>query len=104
LILPPVQARSLSQRLVVQTPDGLARWPDLFERDIIGRLKREPIDRVVANLDAPKVPPPHMLPTRYFCWNPRAGALFPLPLLHGAGPNHWDTAWARALDSAGCRD
>ena len=104
LMLPPVQADSLSPRLVVQTEDELARWPDLFERDIIGRLRREPVHSVVANLNTPKVPPPHMLPDRYFCWNPHAGALARLPLLHEAGLENWNAAWSRALAAAGCRE
>jgi hypothetical protein len=103
LMLPPVQAQSLSPKLVVQTTEELARWPDLFLRDIIGRLRREPLGSVAANPLTPKVPPPHMLPDRYFCWSPRAGALVPLPLVHDAGLRDWDAAWSRGLDAAGCR-
>jgi hypothetical protein len=99
LMLPPVQAQSLSPKLVVQTTEELARWPDLFERDIIGRLRREPLGSVAANPLTPKVPPPHMLPDRYFCWSPRAAALVPLPLIR----DDWDAAWSRGLDAAGCR-
>ncbi|HEX9302198.1 MAG TPA: hypothetical protein VF959_07600 [Casimicrobiaceae bacterium] len=102
LILPPVQTRSLSPKLIVQTPDALAQWPDLFERDIIGRLRRESLGSVVANLRPPAVPPPHALPDRYFCWSPRAGALVRLPVIDEAGLANWDATWARALDSAGC--
>jgi hypothetical protein len=102
LMLPPVQAQPLSPKLIVQTPDGLARWPDLFERDIIGRLRREPLRDVVAHLDAPKVPPPHPHPDRYFCWSPSSAALVRLPPLHEVGPGQWDAAWSRALEAAGC--
>jgi hypothetical protein len=103
LMLPPVQAQSLSPKLVVQTPEELARWPDLFERDIIGRLRREPLGSVAANPLTPKVPPPHMLPDRYFCWSPRAAALVPLPLIRDVALGDWDAAWSRGLDAAGCR-
>jgi hypothetical protein len=102
LILPPVQARPLSSKLIVQTPDGLAQWPDLFERDIVGRLRRESLGSVVANLRPPKVPPPHALPDRYFCWSPRAGALVRLPVIDETGLAHWDATWARALLAAKC--
>ena len=102
LIVPPVQAQPLSSRLIVQTPDGLAQWPDLIERDIIGRLRREPLARVVANLRPPKVSPPYALPDRYFCWSPHARALVPLPSIADAGLANWDATFARALDAAGC--
>ncbi len=102
LIVPPVQARPLSSKLIVQTPDGLAQWPDLFERDIVGRLRRDPLGSVVANLSAPRMPPPHAFPDRYFCWNPRAGALVRLPAIHESGRSRWDETLARALDAAGC--
>ncbi len=102
LILPPVQSRSLSPQLIVQTPDGLAQWPDLFERDIVGRLKRGSLGAVVANLRPPKVAPPYALPDRYFCWSPRERALVPLPLMHETGFANWDAAWKRELAVAGC--
>ncbi len=101
-ILPPVQAQPLSSRLIVQTPDGLAQWPDLFERDIVGRLRREPLASVVANLRTPKVSPPYALPDRYFCWSPVARALVRLPAIHENGLASWAAEWARALDAAGC--
>ncbi len=104
LILPPVQEQPLSSKLIVQTRDGLAQWPDLFGRDIIGRLRHDALASVVANLLAPKVPPPYALPDRYFCWSPRAGALTRLPLIHEAGLANWDAAWARALATANCGD
>ena len=104
LILPPVQTRALSPRLIVQTPDGLAQWPDLFERDVVGRLKRESLGAVVAHLRSPKVAPPFAFPDRYFCWSPRERALVPLPSMHDAGLAGWDAAWKRELAAAGCGD
>ena len=102
LILPPVQERPLSAKLVVQTEQELARWPDLFERDIIGRLRREPATSVAANPLTPKVPPPHVLPDRYFCWNPDAQALEPITLALTADLANWDDEWRSALAAAGC--
>jgi len=40
LLLPPLQAGPLSPRIIVQTPLELDRWPDLFTRDIIARLRK----------------------------------------------------------------
>lgn len=102
LMLPPVQAESLAPKLVVQTGDELARWPDFFERDIIGRLRREPLASVAANPLTPKVPPPHVLPDRWFCWSPRLRALVPLALPLASDLSNWTNAWRDALSAAGC--
>ena len=102
LMSPPIQARPLSSRLVVQLPQELKRWPDLFERDMIGRLQREPLERVAGSEPLPKQPPPHLYPDRYYCWSPGARALIPLPQMHAA-PAGWDAAWTAVLDAAGCR-
>jgi hypothetical protein len=104
LMLPPVQSTSLSSRLVVQTGDELTRWPDLFTRDIIGRLRREPLPRVTANPLAPPAPAPHALPDRYFCWSPRARALVPLQIVLEPGLGNWDAVWREALLAARCRE
>jgi hypothetical protein len=102
LMLPPVQPEPLGAKLVVQTPVELARWPDLFERDIIGRLKREPATSVAANPLTPKVPPPHALPDRYYCWSPQARALQPVTLALAPDRSNWGAAWRSALAAAGC--
>jgi len=102
LMLPPVQREPLGAKLVVQTADELARWPDLFERDIIGRLRRESATSVAANPLTPKVPPPHALPDRYFCWSPQARALQPVTLALAPDRSNWDGAWRTALAAAGC--
>ena len=103
LMLPPVQESPLSPKLVVQTDGELARWPDLFTRDIIGRLRREPVVSIAANLLTPKVPPPHALPDRWFCWSPRTRTLVPLDLALDPDLRNWDEAWRDALSVAGCR-
>ena len=102
LMLPPVQPASLGPKLIVQTNDELAHWPDLFSRDIIGRLRREPVTSVAANLLTPKVPPPHALPDRWFCWSPQAHALIRLDLALAPGLENWDAAWRDALSRANC--
>jgi len=104
LMLPPLQARSLAPRLVVQTTIELDRWPDLFQRDIIGRLQREPLADVAANPLTPKVPPPHLRPDRYYCFNPRSRVLVPLALNFAADLSDWTQQWQQALTRAGCGD
>ena len=104
LMLPPLQARSLAPRLVVQTTIELDRWPDLFQRDIIGRLQREPLADVAANSLTPKVPPPHLRPTKYYCFNPRSRLLVPLALNFAADLSDWTLQWQQALTRAGCGD
>ena len=102
LMLPPVQDRPLGAKLVVQTDQELARWPDLFERDIIGRLRRESATSVAANPLTPKVPPPYALPDRYLCWSSDAQALKPITLALAPDLANWDDEWRRALPAAGC--
>ena len=104
LMLPPLQARSLAPRLVVQTTIELDRWPDLFQRDIIGRLQREPLGAVAANTLTPKVPPPHLRPDRYYCFSPRSRALVPLTLKFASDLSDWTQQWQQALTLAGCSD
>lgn len=104
LMLPPLQKRSLAPRLVVQTDIELDRWPDLFQRDIIGRLQREPLGDVAANTLTPKVPPPHLRPDRYYCFSPRSRALVPLALQFAPDLSDWTQQWQQALTRAGCGD
>ena len=102
LMSPPIQARPLSPQLVVQTEEELERWPDLFERDIVGRLQREPLERVAGNELAPKQAAPHLYPDRYYCWSSRDRALVSRPALPVTA-TEWTAAWEVALISAGCR-
>jgi hypothetical protein len=102
LMSPPIQTRPLSRQLVVQTEEELDRWPDLFERDIVGRLQREPLDRVAGNERTPIQPAPHLYPDRFYCWSPRDRMLAPLPAMPVTAAE-WTAAWETALTSAGCR-
>ena len=103
LMSPPVQARPLSSQLVVQLAEDLPRWPDLLERNIVGRLKSEPLASVTADPQAPGTSPPRAVPDHFFCWSPRSHTLVALPLAFAADFRDWDAVWARALDAAGCR-
>jgi hypothetical protein len=103
LMLPPVQPRSLSAQLVVQLADDLPSWPELLEKNIIGRLKTEPFSSVMAGLRSPGAPPPHAVPDHYYCWSPLSHRLVLLPLAFAPGFGDWNQLWARALDSAACR-
>jgi len=102
LLLPPLQAGPLSPRIIVQTPLELDRWPDLFTRDIIARLRKEPLLEVSANLLTPRTEPPHSMPDRFFCFNPSTHALVPLRLAFAPGLSDWDGQWRRALASGEC--
>jgi hypothetical protein len=103
LMLPPVQARPLSTRLIVQLPDDLPGWPAMLEKNIVGRLKTEPLASVTGNLPPTGTSPPHAVPDHYFCWSPRSGRLVSLSLAFAPGFRDWNEVWARALDAAGCR-
>ncbi len=104
LLLPPLQARSLAPQAIVQTTFELERWPDLFKRDIIGRLRREPLSEVAANPLTPAMPPPHARPDRYFCFSQQSRTLVPLALHFAPDLSDWMLQWRQALDSAGCVD
>ncbi|MEP6941781.1 MAG: hypothetical protein ABI981_02530 [Betaproteobacteria bacterium] len=102
LLLPPLQAAPLAPRVIVQTPLELDRWPDLFTRDIIARLRREPLLEIAANLLTPRTEGPHAMPDRFFCFNPRTHALAALQLDFAPGLADWDAQWRRALASGEC--
>jgi hypothetical protein len=62
------------------------------------------VTSVAANLLTPKVPPPHALPDRWFCWSPRTHALVSLALPLEAGLGNWDVAWRDAMSAANCTE
>lgn len=102
LMLPPVQPRSLSSQLVVQLPQDLPAWPAMLAKNIIGRLKGEPLANVTADPQAPGVAAAPALPDHYYCWSLRSHSLIALPLAFQPDFRDWDAVWARALDDAGC--
>jgi hypothetical protein len=104
LMLPPMQPRALSSQLVVQLADDLPRWPELLEKNVVGWLKTEPLPSAAAEPWAPGTPQPQAVLDHYLCWNSRSHKLVALPLAFEPGFRDWNEVWARALDSAGCRD
>jgi hypothetical protein len=103
LMSPPTQPRSLSTQLVVQLVEDLPRWPALLERNIIGRLKNEPLASVTADPEASGSLRAPSVPDRFYCWSSRRRALVALPLSFEPGFSDWEAVWARALDAADCR-
>ena len=108
LMLPPVQPRPLSGRLVVQLAHDLPSWPELLEKNLIGRLKTEPLASVTGDRQAPpgsqhESARPRAVPDHYFCWSPRTHGLVALPLAFAPDFRDWNEVWAGALDAAGCR-
>ena len=103
LMLPPVQPRSISPQLVVQLADELPRWPELLEKNIVGRLKSEPLANVATDPQAPGTALARAMPDHYYCWSLKSHALVALPLAFAPGFRDWDAVWTRALDDAGCR-
>jgi hypothetical protein len=102
-MLPPIQTPPISQKLVVQTEENLAPWPDLFTRDIVGRLQREQFDLRPSAAVLPKAAPPYAIPDRWYCWSPRARALEAVDLALAPDFSNWDAAWQHALEVNGCR-
>ncbi len=102
LMLPPVQPRSLSAQLVVQLANDLPSWPNLLKKNIVGRLKSEPLANVTADPQSPGTSPPRAVPDHYFCWSPKDHRLVPLPLAFEPEFRDWNDVWTRALAAAGC--
>ena len=100
LMLPPVQAASLSSRLIVQTKPELAQWPGLVERDIVARLMREPMLDVLRTLPQGRAADPPRLPDRYYCWHATRRTLVPIAL--PTGMQDWAGAWQRVLEAGTC--
>ena len=104
LMLPPVQPRSLSAQLVVQLAEDLPRWPELLEKNIIGRLKAEPLASVTADPQAPgSAAAARGARPLLLLESAHATRCVALPLAFAPGFRDWDDVWARALDAAGCR-
>ena len=101
-MLPPIQPSPITQQLIVQTDENPAPWPDLFTRDVVGRLKREPFDPRPSSSLPPKVAPPHAMPDRWLCWSPRTRTLQPLDLALAPDLANWGAAWKQGLADSGC--
>ncbi|MET0683293.1 MAG: hypothetical protein ABWZ29_08135 [Casimicrobiaceae bacterium] len=101
LMSPPGQPRSLSPRLIVQLAEDLPGWPRMLEKNIIGRLKSEPLEDVTANPQAPGTQS-LAVPDRYFCWSLKSHKLEAMPLQFEADFRDWNDVWSRGLEAAGC--
>ncbi len=102
LVMPPVQAAPLSSRLIVQTTYDLPAWPELIERDFVGRLMREPLTAVAAQPMGPRVAPPYRMPDAYWCYDAQRSALVRMTLAWDGEAAQWMPAWQRAVGAAGC--
>lgn len=103
LMLPPVQRRSLSHKLVVQIPDDLSGWPKMLGNNIVGRLQSEPLENVTANPQLPGPAASLALPDRFFCWSIKTHTLVAMPLAFAPDYSDWNDVWDRGLDAAACR-
>jgi hypothetical protein len=102
LLSPPIQTRSLSDRVIVQTTYDLPAWPELLRSGIVGRLQHEPLADVAAHPMAAPVSPPYVLPNRYYCFNARSHTLVELSLDFEPDLSDWATRWNSARSVAGC--
>jgi hypothetical protein len=103
LVLPPTQPRSLSSRLIVQTPADLAAWPADVQRGLTDALRRYPLAQVwpaVASGQAKG----SAWPSDYFCWAARPSRLVRLGFDAGTDQANWLEAWRRALRQSPCTE
>lgn len=103
LVSPPTQAAPLSLRLVVQTPDELAAWPEHIRRGLVDALRRYPLAQAW-----PAVESGHaaagVAPSDYFCWDSARRSVVPLPLQTELLSGQWLAAWRAALVASPCRE
>ena len=103
LMLPPTQARSMSSRLIVQTPADLPAWPANAQRGLVDALRRYPLAQVwsaVASGQAQGT----ALPTDYFCWAETSSRIVRVSLPVSAAQDDWRGAWQRALADGPCAE
>jgi len=105
LTLPPVQPVSLLPRLVVQTENDLAPWPENIRRGVVDALKRYPPREVWPAVAAGRVTPGGV-PTDFHCWDSVDARLVALPLVLPSPMTGeaWLAAWKTALTASACRD
>ena len=100
-VLPPVQASSLSSRLIVQTPEDLPAWPENIRRGLVDALRRFPLPEVWNAVAAGKASG-STAPTHYFCWSSERSALKAISLVAELDDRRWMDAWRDALAAGGC--
>ncbi len=101
LVLPPVQASSLSSRLIVQTPEDLPAWPENIRRGLVDALRRFPLPEVWNAVTAGRASG-STAPTHYLCWSSERSALEAVSRVPPVDDRRWMDAWHDALASAGC--
>jgi hypothetical protein len=103
LMLPPTQARSISSRLIVQTPADLPAWPANAQRGLVDALRRYPLSQVwsaVASGEAQGT----ALPTDYFCWAETSARIVRVSLPVRTAQDDWLGAWRSALAGGPCAE
>ena len=103
LMLPPTQARSISSRLIVQTPADLPAWPANARRGLVDALRRYPLSQVwsaVASGHAQGT----SLPSDYFCWAETSERIVRVSLPVSTAQDDWPGAWRSALAGGPCAE
>lgn len=102
LVIPPIQAAPLSQRLILQTDHEFVSFTDLAAGGLVNRLKREPLISIMRGTTSP---PPSSIewPDHYWCWLPASLSLreMPSPSYFRLGTNASELEKSYAACSAG---
>ncbi|MGE0358033.1 MAG: hypothetical protein AB7P08_14110 [Burkholderiales bacterium] len=98
LMLPPVQARSISDRILVQTAGELAGTAQKFRRGIIANLRRFPL----LQLDAKGIDGPAEYPTQIYCWPESGTALVAVPVPAAGDAQAWLESVRAGLEARAC--
>jgi hypothetical protein len=101
MISPPTQADTLSSRLIVQTEEDLAAWPDYMRKGIVDALQRYPLQTVWSEIAAGRADGSAM-PTQYLCWRADGTGIVPVPILTEVASGDWLAGWHKALATGRC--
>jgi hypothetical protein len=96
-MLPPVQPRALSYKVLVQETGEIPVLAAKVRDGVVTTLRRAPVFEFVAGKRITTSPPEY--PTRVACWSSTRATLVPLEVAPGPDPE----AWARSLQSEAAR-
>jgi len=99
-ILPPVQPRVLTDRVLLQVHEEARDLPGKLQQDLIPTLQRHSVFEWAKGTRVKGAGV--VYPTHLYCWSSSYGTLEPLPLVKPADPAAWGTAVAAALELGWC--
>lgn len=97
LMLPPIYARPLSYKLLVQQFDEVPALAGKVRDGVVTTLRRATVFDFLAGKRVTTSPPEY--PTRVACWSSRRTRLVPLDVAPGPDPEAWAQSLERAIEA-----